>query len=253
MRSQAAWLASASLFFAGVVLADDPPSWSEFDVRSPNGHYLATVSVREKPEGAPRWVWQYQLTVFDTRQGTRQSLWSCDYTYDGYSGGYLSDDGSAFVYVNFWYEPDGPGISMYRLGKKTGVLLGREFNIPASSLRSTVSHQLWLDDSGAPNVRFVQATNKPEPPSYYDTLAKECQTRQSRGCCLASVKAMRAGHYTLLPPEGCPAGYQPNGMRCIDSDHWCQPAGPLPLGLEVTTIDHQTHRIDVESGTLVKP
>ncbi|MBI4341826.1 MAG: hypothetical protein HY599_00490 [Candidatus Omnitrophica bacterium] len=223
-------------------------------MRSPNGHYLAQVSVREKPEGAPRWTWKYQLTVFDTRQeGARQSLWSCEYTHEGYSGGYLSDDGSTFAYVNSWYEPDGPTVSMYHLGKNAGVIVGREFNIPAAALRSTVSHQLWLDDSGAPNVRFVQTTKEPAPPSYYDTLAKECQTRQSQGCCLASVETMRASHSTLLPLEGCPAGYQPNGMRCIDSYHWCQPANPLPLGLEITTIDHQTHQISVESATLVKP
>ncbi|TSC74891.1 MAG: hypothetical protein G01um101430_708 [Parcubacteria group bacterium Gr01-1014_30] len=34
---------------------------------------------------------------------------------------------------------------------------------------------------------------------------------------------MKAGNYTLAPQEGCPAGYQPNMMRCIDSFRWCQP------------------------------
>ena len=61
------------------------------------------------------------------------------------------------------------------------------------------------------------------PSSNYDTLAQACHTRQSPECCLASVEAMRASQYTLVPREGCPSGYQPNGMRCPDSYHWCQP------------------------------
>ncbi len=228
MRSQAAWLASVILFAAGVVRADEPPSWPEFEIRFPNGHYLVEVRVKEQSAGTPRWASKYQLTVFDIRPAARQPLWSCDYTHDGYSGGYLSDDGSTFAYVNFWYEPDGPAVSMYHQGKNTGILFGRAFNIPASALRSTVSHQLWLDDSGAPNVRFVQTTHAPAPPSDYDTLAKACQTRQSPGCCLASVKAMRAGHYPLAPPEGCPAGSQPDKMRCIDSSCMVPTSRPAP-------------------------
>jgi len=170
----------------GVAFADMPPPWSEFDIRSPNGHYLAEVRATQKPEGAPRWAWKYQLTVFDTQPARRQLLWSCDYTHDGYSNGFLSDDGYTFVYVNFWYEQDGPVVSLYRNGKKVGIVFGREFNVRDSALKSTVSHQMWLDELGSPNVRFIQR-------------------------------------------------------------------GPQALVLEITTIDHKTHLISVESGKFVKP
>lgn len=170
---------------AAVAWADMPPPWTEFEVRSPNGHYLAEVRAKEAREGTPRWAWSYRLSVFDVRQDARQPRWSCDYKYDGYSGGVLSDDGSTFVYVNFWYEPDGPVVSIYRNGKKAGVVFGREFNIRNADLKSTISHQVWLNESGSPHVRFIQT-------------------------------------------------------------------GPQALALEITTIDHQTHLIDVESGKFVQ-
>jgi hypothetical protein len=55
---------------------------------------------------------------------------------------------------------------------------------------------------------------------YYDKLASGCK---NNGCCLASVKAMRKGNYTIAPQEGCPPGHQRNMMRCIDSYRWCEP------------------------------
>ena len=184
MKTHVVGMAIAVLCSAGAVFADQPPSWSEFNVRSPNGHYLAEVRVKDKRADTSLTEQTYVLTVFDARQGIRRhSLWSCEYEYDGYSDGLLSDDGSTFVYVNFWYAQDGPVVSIYRHGKKSGIVLGREFNIRA---RSTVSHQAWLDDSVSPNVRFVQA-------------------------------------------------------------------GTRPLALEITTLDHKTHLIDVESGKFVKP
>ena len=59
--------------------------------------------------------------------------------------------------------------------------------------------------------------------NYYDNLANECKSKQSESCCLASVGAMKQGNYTIEPQGGCPVGYQPNMMRCIDSYRWCQP------------------------------
>jgi hypothetical protein len=55
---------------------------------------------------------------------------------------------------------------------------------------------------------------------YYDKLASGCK---KNGCCLASVKAMREGNYTIAPQEGCSPGHQRNMMRCIDSYRWCEP------------------------------
>lgn len=64
--------------------------------------------------------------------------------------------------------------------------------------------------------------------NYYDKLAGDCKSKQSESCCLASAEAMKQGGYTLAPQDGCPAGYQPNMMRCIDSYRWCQPTEETP-------------------------
>jgi hypothetical protein len=82
----------------------------------------------------------------------------------------------------------------------------------------------------------VQNSNTSESQNYYEKLANECKSKQSESCCLASVEAMKQGGYTLAPAEGCPAGYQPNMMRCIDSFRWCQP-------VEKTTNNVQTQSV----------
>ncbi|MEK6984620.1 MAG: hypothetical protein AABX33_08655 [Nanoarchaeota archaeon] len=57
---------------------------------------------------------------------------------------------------------------------------------------------------------------------YYEELADGCINKESESCCFASVEAMKAGNYMVVPQEGCPVGYQANSMRCIDSYRWCQ-------------------------------
>lgn len=59
--------------------------------------------------------------------------------------------------------------------------------------------------------------------NYYDRLANDCKSREDEGCCRASLGAMRYGGYLLMPPEGCPAGYKSDRMRCMDSYRWCEP------------------------------
>ncbi len=70
----------------------------------------------------------------------------------------------------------------------------------------------------------IQNTDVDNTQNYYNELANVCKAKQSEGCCLASVEAMKASNYRLVPQEGCPVGYQPNMMQCIDSYRWCQPA-----------------------------
>ena len=74
-----------------------------------------------------------------------------------------------------------------------------------------------------PNSRDNQNTENTDAQNYYDRLTKECKNKGSENCCLASVNAIKAGNYTLVPEQGCPAGYQPNMMRCKDSYTWCEP------------------------------
>ena len=73
------------------------------------------------------------------------------------------------------------------------------------------------------DTQNIQNSNTGDTQTYYEKLANECKSKQSESCCLASVEAMKQGGYTLVPAGGCPAGYQPNMMKCIDSFRWCQP------------------------------
>ena len=64
--------------------------------------------------------------------------------------------------------------------------------------------------------------------SYYQKLAKECESKGSPNCCLSSVGSMQAGNYKLKPEEGeCPEEMKPNGLTCIDSFEWCEPTSGI--------------------------
>lgn len=60
-------------------------------------------------------------------------------------------------------------------------------------------------------------------PAYYQTLAKECESKQNYNCCISSVINMADKNYKLVPKIGCPEGYRPTGLKCIDSFSWCEP------------------------------
>lgn len=88
-------------------------------------------------------------------------------------------------------------------------------------------------DSSIPlSTESAQITNTQ---SDYAGLANECKKKKSEGCCLASVEAMKKGNYTLIPQKGCPAGYQPDRLLCIDSYGWCQPISPSSTPGPTTT------------------
>ena len=147
-------------FSAGLTFADMPPPWNEFEIGSAGGKYKAVVSVKAKIEGAAPGDLDYKISVFEIGEDVETALWSCDFDYDGYSGGMLSEDGSTFVCVNFWYYENQPVVSIYRNGEKTGTIKGKDFFIYPARLVQTVSHQLWLNESGD-NSRFVTTQSAP--------------------------------------------------------------------------------------------
>lgn len=61
----------------------------------------------------------------------------------------------------------------------------------------------------------------------YDQMNKYCMGRKDTPCCLASVKAMRAGYYLLEPENGCPDGQVPDRLRCAGSHVWCVPISEM--------------------------
>ncbi len=63
--------------------------------------------------------------------------------------------------------------------------------------------------------------NLQEFSEYYRPLAKECESKDSYSCCIASVKNMESGNYSLVQESGCPEGYTQEMLKCIDSYKWC--------------------------------
>ncbi len=76
---------------------------------------------------------------------------------------------------------------------------------------------------GSIYFQSIQKQDISELPDYYKNLAKECESKQSYGCCMSSVNNMADGNYILAPENGCPDGYQGNMLECIDSFKWCEP------------------------------
>lgn len=136
---------------ASPAIADEPPSWREFEVSSQNGRYTAKVT-------GQLFEVEYKITVFE-KEDPQKEIWSCVYEHDGYAGGILSNDGSTFVYVSTWYAHDYPVVWIYRNGRKVGTLEGEDFHVDPSKQVQTVSHQLWLN--GPPAYRFITTASLP--------------------------------------------------------------------------------------------
>ena len=57
----------------------------------------------------------------------------------------------------------------------------------------------------------------------YIRLRNACMGRSDTPCCLASLKAMRAGYFVPEPEDGCPSGSIPDRLHCAGSYTWCIP------------------------------
>lgn len=141
------------LGFSALSLADQPPDWSEFVVQAQNKKWSAVVH----PEGGSKEPWndKWVLNVYKGFYLSRPApnvkpVWTTNYDSSGYSGGYLSNDGSTFSYVEFWYYQNQPVLRMYRADCNIQKN-GSSFAV-GSGLQKTASHQLWLKGSG--NVKY---------------------------------------------------------------------------------------------------
>jgi len=139
--------------------AEQPPDWSDFSVQSENKQWSALVH----PEGATDAPWEekWVLNVYKGFYLSRPApnvkpVWSTEYKPSGYSGGYLSNDGSTFSYVEFWYYADRPVLRMYRA--KCNVQKTGSFFEVGSNLHKTTSHQLWLKDGGNLKYELIEDT-----------------------------------------------------------------------------------------------
>ena len=137
------------LFFSQKVLADSPPCWCKFDVKSKNSKFIATVDRVKEDSLKEPWNARWILTITRDSAG-KGIIWTTLYKYSGYPDGQLSDDGIYFVYVEGWFYKDVPLIKIYKKGAQidTKTLTGDSFKIPKSKLRKSVSHELWISDKG---------------------------------------------------------------------------------------------------------
>ncbi len=146
MRTQALILLCI-LAFAVKAVADEPPSWRDFEVKSGNGKFLAEVKAKADQKNLPYFQWKYELTVYQVDDQSKVRMWSANYKYDGYAEGMLSDDGSKFVYVNFWYYRDAPVVSIYGSDLSVKVLYGGEFHINMKKFRKHTRSWLSIEPS----------------------------------------------------------------------------------------------------------
>ena len=137
-------LLTAILLYSSA-LADEPPCWCEFNVKSANKAYSAKVTRVEKDSLKKPWDAQWILSVYKINANDSTKIWSVKYEYDGYTDGVLSNNGQVFAYVNYWYYDTHNIAYIYSQGKKVGQLKGKEFNVPEKERQKTVSHELWLN------------------------------------------------------------------------------------------------------------
>ena len=126
------------------ILADEPPSFSDFKVESENGEYFAQVKCATE-KCLSYGLGNYSLSVYK-KSDSSAAIWSAPYYYDGYTEGHLSGDGKTFIYVSFWYYPAEPVVTIYQSDKPVKNLNGKEFKINDSQIQKSVSHELWLYD-----------------------------------------------------------------------------------------------------------
>jgi hypothetical protein len=127
-------------------LADSPPSYSPFESKSKNSKFIAKVDVANRMGKSSPWEWKYNIKVFDVATMSKP-LWESEYEFDGYSGGTLSNDGSFFAYVSFWFFDDGPIVYIYKKGS-TKMYSAQDLRLTSKGLKETASHKLWLKNGG---------------------------------------------------------------------------------------------------------
>ena len=157
-----------SFFSISPLLADEPPWFPEFEVKSQNGRFCAKVNKETDGDSGTGW----RLTVFElveTKAGVDSiETWSCSYRYSGYPGALVSSDGRTVVYLETWYYEDRSVIDFYRDGKLIKQVKGADVEFDRSKMETTASHELWLapgeeakfDDRGRLVLRTIDGASK---------------------------------------------------------------------------------------------
>lgn len=137
------------LFFIGFyqfALADEPPCWCEFSIKSENGLYRADIEFEKADSLKEPWERKWTIKVYETKSDTTIK-WHSEFYQDGYGGGILSNDGQIYVYVNDWLDLEEPPnqVVIYTQDYTTR-LSGKDLKLNPNNYSHTVSHQIWMDE-----------------------------------------------------------------------------------------------------------
>ncbi|UII20533.1 hypothetical protein [Fulvivirga ligni] len=132
--------------FCQFALADEPPCWCEFSIKSDNGLYRADIEFDKADSLKEPWDRRWTINIFELKPDSNLN-WSSEFYHDGYGGGILSNDGQVYVYINFWLDMEEPPNQVVIYTKKNiRKLSGKDLKLIADNYSHTVSHQIWIDE-----------------------------------------------------------------------------------------------------------
>ncbi len=127
-------------------LADEPPCWCEFSIKSDNGLFRADIEFDTADSLKEPWERKWTIKVYKIMPDNNLT-WSSEYYHDGYGGGILSNDGQIYIYVNDWLNMEEPPnqVVIYTQNYTTR-LSGKELKLNPDNYSNAVSHQIWMDE-----------------------------------------------------------------------------------------------------------
>lgn len=136
--------------------ADEPPSWSPYIKVSENKNYFCLVSFADKDFLKEPWERKWEIGVFNKDSIL---IWKKPIQPTGYEEGSITNDGNAFVIVDFWYSDEGNIVRIHYRNSDDFFIKGKEFNVPNLFLEKTVSHRLWRENYEIKDDKIIIETN----------------------------------------------------------------------------------------------
>ncbi len=130
--------------FVNNVYSDEPPDWGEFTIHSENHNFKADIEYSKGDSLKKPWDRTWKIRVYALKPET-SIIWEQDFFHDGYGDGILSNDGKAYVYVDYWLRMKSDQVEIY-LQDSILRLSGEDLTLVPSNYQHTVSHQIWVEN-----------------------------------------------------------------------------------------------------------
>ena len=136
--------------------ADEPPSWSPYKIISENKEFFCWIDYADKETLKDPWERKWNLKIY----GDDSTLiWKRVFNPSGYHDGTLSNDGSNFIIIEFWYYENENVVEVYNRNSNDYFIKGKEFKIFPIFLETTVSHELWRKSYEYKDDKILIETN----------------------------------------------------------------------------------------------